>query len=527
MKTTIAALVSVFVICTPAFASVQNIKINGSIEERAIYINNYDLKNKSLESTYFGVYSANNQDGGAAIDSDSANFILSTVRVGIDSDLTDNVSASIELANQSQWGDTFNILPNGISLNRASITLKEFFYEPLTLKIGRQDLIFGRGFIVGPGLLRDPNGIFPIPVDNGTYSYPDLLLVVAGRPISGALARQYSIFNYYDAIRATLDLDPWTIDVIYSKILQTGTAHDDEDLAGVNIAYRFDSYNAKMEGYYFYDNDDIFLSDLGYGRNITVVFNGFTGLNLDGDTTVPGVGRRVYEKNLVHTIGMRGDIEPLENLSLSGEGAFQFGNLADETGPWNESTNGSLLERCRRAWALDLEGNYTWEKAAYKPNLGLGYVFFSGEKPDNTGDFTAWDPMFRGKFFSAIRDFQQGTQGDFRQSNIYMTKDEHDSAGSTNSHILFLDAGIKPISDLSLKARYLHFWFAEPPVAGRSREAGDELDTVLGYDFTEDVQFELTGAVFFPGRYYDQEADSNLKSNNTAIMITSAVKVRF
>lgn len=528
MNKIITAAVSVLVICVPAHASVQNIKISGSIEERAIYINNYDLKDKSLESTYFGILAPGGRDGGAAIDSDQATFILSTLRVGVDSDLTDNVSASLELANQTLWGDNpNNLATNNIDLNRACVTLKEFFYAPLTLKVGRQDLLFGQGFIVGPGLLRNMNNVFPFPIDNGTYSYPDLMLAVIGRPVSGALARQYSIFNYYDAIRATLDLDPWTVDAIYSKILQTGTANNDEDLAGINIAYKFDSYNAKMEGYYFYDNNDNYLSDLGYGRNITVMFNGIMGLDLEGDNTVPGVGRRVYEKNLVHTLGLRGDIEPLENLSLSGEGAFQLGSVIDEIGPWNGSTNGSPLDRRRMAWALDLESNYTWNKAAYKPNLGLGYVFFSGEKSDNSGDFTAWDPMFRGKFFSAIRDFQQGSQGALSKSNIYMTKDEHDSAASTNSHILFLDTGIKPMADLSLKARYLHFWFAEPPVSGRSREAGDEIDTSLGYDLTEDVQFEVTGAVFFPGRYYDQEPDSNFKSNDTAIIVTSAVKVRF
>lgn len=531
MNKIITIAVSVLVICIPAYASVQNIKISGSIEERAIYINNYDLKDASQEGgANPGAFAAFGSTlNGATINSDQDDFVLSTARVGIDSDLTDNVSASLELANQLLWGDnSANLNMNMVYLNRACMTLKEFFYEPLTLKVGRQDLIFGQGFIVGPGLLRDMNNVFPYPVDNGMYFYPDMRLLFIGRPTSGSLARQYSIFNYYDAIRATLDLDPWTVDAIYSRIQENGTANSAEDLAGINIAYNFGSYNAKMEGYYFFDNNDSFSSDLGYGRNVDVLLNGVYRLNLDANgKTVPGVGRRIYETNVVNVLGLRGNIEPLENLSLSGEGAFQFGNLIDNIGPWNGSTNGSPLDRRRRAWALDLEGDYAWKKAAYKPNLGLGYVFFSGEKPDNSGDFTAWDPMFRGKFFSAIRDFQQGSQGSFNKSNIYMTKDENDSAGSTNSHILFLDAGIKPLDNFSLKARYLHFWFAEPPVSGRSRDAGDEIDTSLGYDITEDVQFELTGAVFIPGRFYDQEPDSSLKSNDSAVIVTSAVKMRF
>ncbi|KJJ83903.1 hypothetical protein OMAG_002229, partial [Candidatus Omnitrophus magneticus] len=35
--------------------------------------------------------------------------------------------------------------------------LKEFLYSPLTLKIGRQELWFGKGFIVGANL-QDPDG---------------------------------------------------------------------------------------------------------------------------------------------------------------------------------------------------------------------------------------------------------------------------------------------------------------------------------------------------------------------------------
>lgn len=512
-------------IATPAFAAVQNIKVSGEVGARAIVNHDLDLKRTSLDSTSI---TSGITGTGASKNADSDEFVLSTVKVGIDSDLTDNVSASLTLANQTRWGDGGTAGAGDIVLNKAYLTLKEFFYSPLTIKVGRQPLLFGQGFVVGPGLFNDPTAAFPQPLQN---EWDPFAAANAGAivPFSGPQGREYSISQNFDAVRATLDFDPWTVDGIWALINETDTAHDDENLLGVNVGYKFDVYNAKVEGYYFYDRDESFNSTLGLVRQVNI-----TAGNTALDNTVPGVGSRVYEENEVHVLGLRGDIEPLENLTLSGEGAYQFGSLIDDTGPWNSSTNGSPLERDRSAWAVDVEGDYIWNEVAYKPNLGLGYVFLSGEEEGNSGDFEAWDPMFKGKFFSKIRDYQYGDQVDrsFFGGAMYSTRDENDTAGNTNSHILFVDGGLKPLEDLTLKARYLHFWFAEKPIAGRNRNIGDEVDASLTYDYTEDVQFDLTGAWFIPGKYYDGATELSTnghdqRGNDLATSVTGSVRVAF
>ena len=89
------------------------------------------------------------------------------------------------------------------------------------------------------------------------------------------------------------------------------------------------------------------------------------------------------------------------------------------------------------------------------------------------------------------------------------------------------------ILKLILKMRYLHFWTAEKGSigqmggSGRGRSLGDEVDTTLVYDYTEDVQFDLTGGVFVPGSFYDDNRDSFTKSNTCAVIVTSGVKVAF
>ena len=124
----------VVAIAAPTFAAVQNIKVSGSVEERAIFMNNFDLRGKSEESTRPRFGPGTELGSGASINDDQTSFVLSTIKVGVDSDLTDNVSASIVLSNQTKWGSTNAAFSDGVQVNKAFVTLKEFFYQPLTLK---------------------------------------------------------------------------------------------------------------------------------------------------------------------------------------------------------------------------------------------------------------------------------------------------------------------------------------------------------------------------------------------------------
>ena len=537
-------------IAAPSFAAVQNIKVSGSIEERAIFMNNFDLRNKGEETTMDRITGLNQggaMGSGNSINEDSDDFVLSTIRVGVESDLTDNVSAAIVLANQARWGDAAGA--TDVDVNKAYITLKEFFYQPLTLRIGRQGLMFGTGLIIGPGIFRDPSGAFPMPrADQRLDPLIGAANVAANAiPISGPMGEQYSISTYYDAIRATLDFDPWTIDAIFAKITEMDAGNDDEDLAGANVAYKFDVYNAKAEGYYFFKKDDNFNSELGYIHPVDVAnvaaLRAAQGAGLAApvaftDVSVLGVGPRSYEQNRVHVIGLRGDIEPVENLTLQGEGAFQWGKLYDPEGPFNATTTQGPINRSRRAWAVDLSGNYLWKDVDYKPNLGLGYVFRSGNKQGNSGNFNGWDPMFRGKFYSLIRDYQYGAGAayDMQGGNIYRTLDYLAPSGATNSHLFYVDGGLVPMEDLTLKTRYLNWWAVEkvtnyiPNLAQSSRggkHIGQEIDTSLVYDYTEDVQFDLSGGIFIPGALFDDNTDAATKGNDNALIVTGGVKVVF
>lgn len=471
-----ALVVAVALVAVPAFAEVQNVKVSGDINVRGISRDNYDLRKTTSP--------------GSSSNDDRIDVLLQTTRLRVDADLTDNVAAAVQLANQRFW-DADNDASNNIDLNLAYVTLKELVYSPLTVTIGRQDLVFGTGFIVGPGLLGDPDLVFNAASGTlGNTGYPH-----------SAIAREYSVDNGYDAIRATLDFAPLTVDVIRAKITDTAKGHD-QNLNGVNLNWKgapLDRWKGEGELYWFWKND----------RAASVSFHD------------DGAGQS-YERNDVHTVGLRTAGEPLSHLWVNAEVAGQFGEVQD-TAP---SAGVDGRTRQRAALAAAAEATYTFANVQYTPNLGLGWVYYSGEDTGGSQDndrVGAWDSMFRGHFYTAIQEFLAGADS---AGGLYTTLDSSDTAADTNRHLLYVDVGAKPLQDLALSARYTHAWFAERPVAGRDRNAGDEVDVQAKWDYTEDVQVGLLGAVFLPGDYYDAEPLAT-RSNNAAWNVVGDVTVKF
>lgn len=469
-----ALVVAVALVAVPAFAEVQNVKVSGDINVKAISRDNFDLRKTTR---------------GTTTNDDKFQAYLQATEVRVDADLTDNVSTAVKLLNQRFW-DTDSAASNDVDLELAYVKLKELVYSPLTVTIGRQDLKFGTGFIVGPGLLGDPSGVFA-----GSS--------LTTTTVHGSQGREFSKVNGYDAIRATLDYAPLTIDAVVSKINDRGEGGHDQDLYGLNLNWKgtpVDRWNGEGEMYVFYKDD----------RSASVSTHDSPG--------------RTYEHNQVGTIGGRVAAQPVSNLWVNAELAGQFGQIEDTVLAGVASGT-----RQRRAMAAQASANYTFTKAPWTPNLGLGWVFYSGEKAgsNNNGDdrdhFNAWDQMYRGSFTTAISDFLAGTD---QAGGLYTTFDPNDTSAATNRHLLYADFGAKPMQDLSLQARYTHAWFAETPVAGRSKSAGDEVDAQAKWDYTEDVQVGLLGGWFFPGNYYDG-ASAATQGRNTAWEVVGDLSVKF
>lgn len=496
------------------YAETQSVKVSGDLTMRGIWRDDYSLvngvnENSALNGGYFNV------------DGTNQSWAMTVAEVEVDADLTDNVSTVIRLLNQRDWNVSNTIanpaittlVPNGngiytpntdefnVVVDLAYVQLKNFIYSPLTLTAGRQDLWFGKGFIVGANQQNPGNNGF-----NST--------TIQGQAMrAGNLsAPEYTAINSFDSVKAVLDYDPWTITGIFANISNPSIqGRDNVNLWGANVGYQFDKYNGEAETYWFYKSD----------RGV-----------------IPAQDLK-FNSNDVSTVGLRGSFDPVNWATIAGEGAWQWGQYIG-----NYFQNSS---RQRSAYALDIsaEVRYFTDKYAWKPKFGAEYIIYSGNKPEAnpiaaSGTYTGWDPMYRGKYDSAIREFV----GKFYSTTRYPIRPTYvqsvaDDSRTNQNQIIFMGS-VQPIDSVTLKANYNLFWNQEayldtPPIATRGNGfdktqgwVGQEIDLSANWDYTEDVSFNLLAGWFVPGTvYYSGQLPVQSGSKATATDVVGSVKVSF
>lgn len=430
-----------------AYAEVQNVKVSGDIIASGVGRYDFNLAKSTGGTTL--PYSA------------KQSFLMSQIRVRIDADLTDNVSATVRLINERIWNgqnDGSTSGNNSIDIDLAYVTLKEFLYSPLTLTIGRQEISFGNGLVIG----KSGAGA-------GTTAIPSDLSERAS----------------FDAIRATLNYDPLVVDVVYAQVSQTNTTsfENSSSLFGANATYALNK-KVNLSAYYW-------LKKLNA---------------LSANLTKP---------DEVNTIGGLVSITPIDNLITSFEAAYQFGK--------NTQT---ANQRRHDAWAMQAKADYTFAKMKTTPKIGGSWTYLSGGVSGNATRNEGWDPMFYSQNLNNI---------------VYAI------LPFSNMNAFNLKASFKPVEDVTVGAVYGYYGVAHTPTAGTAVVSpstfnntsttttgtnsynnvyaggdtlGNALDLTVTYDYTEDVQFGLTGGVFQPG-------DALQTNYATASQVIGSMKVTF
>ncbi|MCF7916940.1 MAG: hypothetical protein K9L61_04105 [Candidatus Omnitrophica bacterium] len=425
-----------------SFAAVENIKVSGDIQSSAI-TRNFDL------------------GGNTGIDQED--FFFSQIRLRFDADLTEGVSAVVQLINERVWGaeDTYNDNEQ-IELDLAYVQLNEFLYQPLTVKIGRQNLYFGNGLIVG-----DPNTnrlVSKTADSENTPAFADL-----------------SLKKSFDAVRSTLDYAPYTIDMIYAKVRENDTyKRDDITLWGTNVAYDWASYNGITEGYFF---------------------------ATDGRTNL----QEAEDQDYTYTVGGRVQMDPNDNITLGLEGAYQFGDANSAYGDNSEDEHLS-------AFAGQFMSEYRFLND-YNAKIGASFTYLSGNDDDN-GDYNAWDPLFEDQTPAEIINilFANTNMMYTTLSGSMMPREDVTLGLSWTwaklAENLTTDTTIVPPSG---SAAYGNTYSVDRD----KTEIGNEVDAYALYDYTEDVQIKLTGAWFMPGNLF---ADAN---DDMAYSLRAGINVDF
>lgn len=426
------------------YAAVENIKVSGDINLEGI------ARDLSL---------------GGAVGVDAEQFALSQVRLRFDADLTENVSAVVRLINERVWGASDVYSDNDqILLDLGYVELKEFLYQPLTLTIGRQELKYGNGLIVGD---------------------PDANSIVSSTDLSVINFADLSLRKSFDAVKAVLDFSPWTLDLVYAKVLEGDTYIDDDvTLVGGQLSYKWNSYNGVTEAY-FWTADN----------------------NRNGATY--GLVTEQPEENQATTyvVGGRVQLNPVERLLLSLEGAYQFGDVDVDTFGYQHLS----------AWAGQLVAEYSFLDMRYTPKIGLMFSYLSGDDDKTDEDHKGWDPLFEDQSAGEI-------------INILFP--------NSNSMTIKAYGSMKPREDITLGLAYIYTKLAQkldgttytPPISLASSNTysidrnesylGSEIDAYALYDYTEDVQIKLSGAWFIPGDFFTGDNDDVAYSLRAGIKVT-------
>ncbi|MDD5155775.1 MAG: alginate export family protein [Candidatus Omnitrophica bacterium] len=434
-KRLILILALVFVVGTAcaAYAEVQNVKVSGDINMMALTRDRFSLTN--------GPAGDKNNDN-------EGNF-LSQIRVRIDADLTDNVMATVRLINERAWNTERTTEGSGdtkIDLDLAYVTLKEFLYSPLSITVGRQELRYGNGLIIGNARNYNTN-------------------VLGGVP--GDLTERKA----FDAVKAVLNYDPLVIDLIASRIsYTTPTRNDAQNLLGVNAKYDLDK-TTSIEGYFFNKQS----------RNKS-------GINNKADQ--------------VYTVGALVSAEPITDLKASVEGAYQFGryNQAAALGVQPMAERSAFAVQAKANYALPFEKTKKWS-----PSIGAEYTYLSGNK-DNKLEHQ-WDTMFYDQALSnivyAIVPFTN-----LQAINLMGSmKPVEDVILSFNYGMYFRAQGTAgtmnaPYVDTT-NTSYGAYTMTD------KKFLGNELDLTAVYNYTEDVQFGLTAGWFKPGKAFSSGTTDN------------------
>jgi len=441
-KLIIAMAVLSFAFAGMTFAAVENVKVSGDISATGL-------------ARDLGLGDGNTLQ----TDGDSHNAFMSQIRLRFDADLTEGVSTTLRLLSQETWGEDN---ADDIEVDLALVELKEFLYDPLTLIVGKQNLRYGSGLIVG-----DPDTNQGAAIDTAT-----------GLP---GVATDLSMRKSFDAVRAILDFAPWTIDLVMAQIDENTTNNrlDDERLLGINAAYDWSSYNGVTE-LYFFNADQTPMATTGSAKG-----------------------------NNVSAIGVRTAFDPTDKISLSGEVAYQVGDRPTDN-----------RDDDIKAFALQVGGEYKFlnDKNA---KVGISYTYLSGNKENDEDTNNAWSPMW-----------EDQTPGEI--INILMN--------NSNARILSLSGSLMPREDLTLGLVYALAYQAEKVIGGPNATTayspatgpasgnvyrtvagenyfGQEIDGYAVYDYTEDVQIQLTGALFAAGDVFAEGQDDFAHSVKAGISV--------
>ncbi len=479
----VIALALVLALMGAAYAELQNVEVGGRIEIRGRYYRNAFTNgavgprpapvlvlpaawapNRPLGAGPLGVTTVYDYDRRG---NDWA-FAEQATSLHVKADFTDNVNALIELYEFSLWGTDFRsdyitgadqAGAGNVELLQSYIETNETFGLPVRVRMGRQTLQLGKGWLV---------------TDKTTPT----------QRIS------------FDGIRMTYAADDIEVDAWWTKLAETSPVEEDGDVDFYGVYGTYSGWEPlSLSAYWMWVRDARSVNDTYFGW--------------PGDQIEKWLGYDDYDVTNLHTVGMRA-FGRTAGFDYDWELAYQFGN-ADGLGVRFKQNGYGDNEAEWDHWGTDLEVGYTFD-VKWSPRVFAAYTHFDGE--DNRDlSFAQWANPFR------KGDASVSFNRLFSDKNYCPTlNDNGDLSNFTNARV---GVQLKPAEKISLLLRAGWNWVDEPfawpahmrfgrfrlPYAPNlafwDQESDDYLGlttcTVLTYRYSEDLSVMLYWGHLFTG----------------------------
>ncbi|MCC6488505.1 MAG: alginate export family protein [Candidatus Hydrogenedentes bacterium] len=462
-----------------ALAELQNVDIGGELRMRYRYYRNVFEEDFSPTIRIPGFFLPKRPIGAPAVvslfDWDGSggdwHFSESAVLLNVSADFTDNVSSYIELYDYHEWGEDFRsdyltgadsraTTGDDVEVNQAYIQVDEMFGTPLRLRVGRQALVMGKGWLVNE---------FLTPTQRLSF----------------------------DALRLTYDTEAFTVDAFASKVLETGISEQDGDVNFYGVYATYKPLKAlDISAYWYWLRDARSLND--------------TNDEAFDEWIEDLAGRDNYDATNLHTVGVRLN-GALGAWDYDLEAAYQFGE-ADAHGarfvPIGYTYGDDDAEYDN--WGADLNTGYTFD-VAWSPRVSLIAAYFGGH--DNRDlSFIDWiNPFYEAEASVSFNRL-------FADKNYLPVV--NDNGWLSNFYMVGAGVDVKPTDAISAHVQLVRAWITAPfdppatftvgkwrvPLAPAlsfwtdegSDDIGWEASGYIKYNYSDNLYFLLYYSHLFP-----------------------------
>ena len=466
-----------------ARAELQNVQVGGDVRIRGLYLspsispdNPYgphpglrwpaDIGRAQVTGTHS--WSSN---------SNTNAFVEQRTKLHVKADFTDHVSAFIELDSYDVWGSDFRAnyitgadnaatTTDDVEINQAYIDLANIKDTPFNLRIGRQEIVLGSGWLIG----KNENK-----------------LLFTGLS--------------FDAVNLSYATDDLTLGAVWAKGFENSSAEEDGD---VDLYVAYANYtgieNLSILGYWILGRDARSVKDTNEGPI--------------GDALENLFGVDNYSPTELNTTGLR-LAGKLAGFDYDVEAAYQFGNAGQVGHTFAQPTNGLPYgdnDAKYDAWAGTAEVGYTFD-TQYAPRVFLGAAFYGGED-ERKLSFFDWvnaqiNPFYRSKasvsFDRLFSDVEYGILDRSDLSNVWLAR------GGVTAHpteSITLGATVSYFQSLAAYEAPVHtnvfghpLWLPGLTFLTRpnDKDLGIETGLTATYNYTSDLQFEAGWYHLFSG----------------------------